>query len=165
MKTDILLDYKINKENSTIEIVREYENSLELLWRAWTESELLEQWWAPKPWRAKTKTLDFEEGGVWHYAMLGPSGEKHWGKATYLEIIPQKSFTTSDGFCDESGELDPEFPETLWHCTFSPKEDKVRVKVTLTFSKTADLEKTIKMGFLEGFTSGLNQLGELLSSL
>lgn len=165
MKTDILLDYKINKENSTIEIVREYESSLELLWRAWTESELLEQWWAPRPWRAKTKTLDFKEGGVWHYAMLGPNGEKHWGKATYKEIITQRSFTASDGFSDENGVLDPKLPETLWHCSFNTKGDKVRVKVILKFNKATDLEKTIKMGFLEGFTSGLNQLGELLSSL
>ena len=45
--------------NKKITITRNFDSQPEHVWRAWTESELLDQWWAPKPWRTETKTLDF----------------------------------------------------------------------------------------------------------
>lgn len=58
--------------NKQIKVTRYFDASLELVWRTWTESELLEQWWAPHPFKAITKHMDFREGGYWLYYMLGP---------------------------------------------------------------------------------------------
>lgn len=162
---NLLFDFTVNKENNTIHVKREFNANLELVWQAWTTAELLDQWWGPKPWRAETKTMDFQEGGFWHYAMVSPEGEKHWAKASYISIIKEKSFTAKDGFCDENGTMNPAFPQNLWKNSFIPKENKVQVDITLTFDTLADLEKTIEMGFKEGFTMGLNQLDELLLRL
>ncbi len=35
-------------------ITREFSASQAEVWKAWTESHLLDQWWAPKPWKAVT---------------------------------------------------------------------------------------------------------------
>lgn len=165
MNNNLLFDFSVNKENKTIHIKREFDADLELVWKAWTTSELLDQWWGPKPWRAETKTMDFREGGFWHYAMVGPEGEKHWSKASYITIEKEKSFTAKDGFCDENGTMNSAFPQNLWENNFIPKENKVQVDMILIFDTLDDLETTIEMGFKEGMTMGLEQLDELLSTL
>lgn len=164
MNSKLLFDFAVDKENKTIQVIREFDAALDVVWRAWTESELLDQWWGPKPWRAETKLMDFREGGHWLYAMVGPENEKHWSKASYLSIKSKKSFTARDGFSDEDGVMNPEFPQNLWESHFSATDNnQTRVDVMLTFDSMEDLEKTIEMGFKEGFTMGLQQLDELLS--
>lgn len=165
MKNNLLFDFSVNKENKTIHVKREFDANLGLVWRAWTTAELLDQWWGPKPWRAETKTMNFQEGGSWHYAMVGPEGERHWAKASYSSIVEEKSFSGIDGFCDENGKMNPDFPQNLWENVFTAAGKQVLVNVTLTFDKLEDLEQTIAMGFKEGFTIGLNQLDELLETL
>jgi uncharacterized protein YndB with AHSA1/START domain len=64
--------------NNKLNVTREFDATVEQLWEAWTTSELLEQWWAPKPWKAKTKSMDFRNRGKWFYAMAGPDGTKQW---------------------------------------------------------------------------------------
>lgn len=165
MKSNLLFDFTVNKENNTIHIQREFDADLGLVWKAWTSAELLDQWWGPKPWRAETKTMDFREGGSWLYAMVGPEGEKHWSRSDYITIVKEKSFTQKDGFCDENGTMNPAFPQNLLENSFSQKENKVKVDMLLTFDKLEDLETTLAMGFKEGMTIDFDQLDELLSTL
>ncbi len=165
MNSNLLFDFIVDKENNTIHIKREFDANLELVWQAWTTAELLDQWWGPKPWRAETKTMDFREGGFWLYAMVSPEGEKHWSKADYITIVKEKSFTQKDGFCDEHGTMNPEFPQNLSENSFSQKGNRVQVDMLLTFDTLADLETTLAMGFKEGMTTDFNQLDELLLQL
>lgn len=157
--------FTVNRENNTILVTREFNATLPLVWKAWTTAELLDQWWGPQPWRTETLHMDFREGGYWLYAMVGPKGERHWGRADYYTIVPEKSFTAKDGFSDEEGTMNPALPQNLWETRFSVTGSGVRVDVTFTFDKLDDLEQNIAMGFREGFTTGLNQLDALLSTL
>ena len=81
MSFNLAFDFSVNKENNTINVKRVFAAALPLVWDAYTNSEILDQWWAPKPWKARTKTMDFREGGHWLYAMgsaffrSGPSYE------------------------------------------------------------------------------------------
>ncbi|HEY0668143.1 MAG TPA: SRPBCC domain-containing protein [Sphingobacteriaceae bacterium] len=165
MKNNLLIDFSVNKENNTIHVKREFDANLELVWKAWTTAELLDQWWGPKPWRAETKTMDFREGGSWLYAMVGPNGEKHWSKVNYISIVKEKSFAAKDGFCDENGNMNTAFPQNIWENNFYAKGSTTEVDMLLTFDALSDLEKTIEMNFKEGFTLGLQQLDELLLKL
>lgn len=165
MNSNLLFDFIVNKENKTIHITREFAANLELVWQAWTTAELLDQWWGPKPWRAETKTMDFREGGFWHYAMVSPEGEKHWSKTTFLTIKKEKSFASKGGFSDENGTINPVLPQNLWENNFIPKDNKVQVDMLLTYDTLDDLEKEIAMGFKEGMTIDFQQLDELLLTL
>ena len=55
-------------------VVREFQAPVEQVWKAWTEPSLLDEWWAPRPWKAITKRMDFQPGGTWLYVMAGPNG-------------------------------------------------------------------------------------------
>ena len=90
MKSNLLFDFTVNKENKTIHIKREFDASIELVWKAWTKAELLDQWWAPKPYHIETKSLDIRVGGMWLYAMVSPENEKMWCKADYKAIESRK---------------------------------------------------------------------------
>jgi uncharacterized protein YndB with AHSA1/START domain len=149
--------------NKSILISREFNAPLKNVWRAYTESELLEQWWAPKPWRAETKSMNFTVGGYWLYAMVGPDNSKHWGRANYLAINPLVNFEVEDAFCDEEGNMNTELPVTKWNIIFTESNTGTKIEVKLIFGTEADLQKLVEMGFEQGFSIGLNQLEELLN--
>lgn len=148
--------------NKKLKVVREFEASVEEVWKAWTEQELLDQWWAPKPWKAKTKKMDFSEGGVWLYSMVGPDGTEIYCRVDFRTIASQKSFTFVDTFCDENGNPTTEFPSMQWKNEFTAIAGGTRVEVEISFSSEADLEKIIELGFKEGFTAAHGNLDELL---
>lgn len=145
-------------------ITRHFNAPVDQVWKAWTESSLLDQWWAPKPWKAKTKRMEFREGGTWLYAMEGPDGATAWCRVDYQEIVPQQSFSAQDSFCDEEGNPTQEFPSMHWVNEFMPVNEGTKVKVTISFASEADLEKIIEMGFEEGFTAAHGNLDELLKT-
>ncbi|SFF02382.1 PhnB protein [Chitinophaga sp. CF118] len=145
-------------------VVRSFGAQLDHVWKAWTESEILDQWWAPKPYRAETKTMDFREGGFWLYCMVGPEGDRTWCRVDYKTIELLKTITSTDRFCDENGNENRDFPAMDWRKEFSQTGDDTTVKVEVTFAKDSDMETIIKMGFQEGFTAGLSNLDHYLST-
>ncbi|MBP7134373.1 SRPBCC domain-containing protein [Patescibacteria group bacterium] len=148
----------------TITVERTFAAPRARVWEAWTKSELLEKWWAPKPWIAVTKTFDFREGGHWHYYMQGPDGTKAWCWIGYETIDAENSFTARDAFCDENAVLAEGGPNMHWLNVFQDQGEATHVTATITFASEADMEKIIAMGFEEGFSMGLGNLDELLAS-
>ena len=149
----------------TIQITRSFKAPLNKVWRAFTEKELLDQWWGPQPWRAETKHMDFREGGYWLYAMVGPEGEKHWSRADFQTIEPMISIKGKDGFCDENGTMNTEMPVTEWTNVFTETAEGTTVTNTLLFESEKDLQTMVDMGFEQGYSMGLNQLEALLDSM
>ena len=147
-----------------IHVIREFNAPIETVWKAWTDPGILEKWWGPKPWVAKTKSMDFKVGGAWLYAMEGPDGQKHWSYVKFTAIEPGKRFTTDALFSDENGNVTPGAPVGHWDNKFVAVGDKTKVVVDLSFDEETDFKMLVEMGFEGGFTMGLNQLDELLAS-
>jgi uncharacterized protein YndB with AHSA1/START domain len=150
--------------NKKITVVREFDAPIDQVWEAWTVAELLDQWWAPRPWKAVTVSMDFRDGGSWLYYMQGPEGEKHYCRADYSHIVPGISYQVQDAFTDENGVPNGGAPSMHWHNVFSASGDGTKVTVEITFEKAEDLETIIQMGFQEGFTAANGNLDELLAS-
>nr|WP_295929112.1 SRPBCC domain-containing protein [uncultured Dyadobacter sp.] len=162
MKSNLLMNFSVDKENNRVNVEREFAAPVGKVWAAWTQSELLDQWWAPRPWKARTKSMDFSEGGAWLYAMVGPEGEEHWAKVEYKAIDPQKQFKANDAFCDENGTINTEFAQAIWTNTFTEANGTTTVSVAIQYDKYEDIEQMMQMGFQEGFTMALGNLDELL---
>ena len=143
--------------------VREFDAPPEEVWKAWTEKDILDKWWAPKPWQAKTKTMDFREGGTWLYSMAGPDGTESFCRADFKTIVQNKSYTGDDAFCDENGNITHDIPGMHWKSEFSATDTGTKVRVEITFDSEEDMEKIIEMGFEEGFTAAHGNLDELLA--
>ncbi len=164
MNKAILFNFDVDKENKKINVERSFDAPIDLVWAAWTDSEILDQWWAPKPWRAETKSMNFSEGGRWHYCMIGPEGEKHWSLFDYEKISPLRCFSGRDAFCDEQGVISKDQPRSSWENTFADEDDTTTVRIEIRFEALEDLEAIIEMGFKEGFTMGLENLDQYISS-
>lgn len=161
---NLTFDFAVDKTNNTINVKREFAADLDLVWEAWTNPEILDEWWAPKPYKTETKTMDFRVGGFWLYAMLSPEGERHWCRADYKHIDYQKSFSGLDAFCDENGKENENFPRALWNNTFSQEGETTQVNITISYNSLADLEKIVALGFKEGFTMALGNLDQYIEA-
>jgi len=62
----------------------------ELIWRAWTEPELLKPWFCPLPWKAMDCEIDLRPGGIFRTTMQSPEGREFPNTGCYLEVIPDK---------------------------------------------------------------------------
>ncbi|MFA5418859.1 MAG: SRPBCC domain-containing protein [Bacteroidales bacterium] len=164
MNSNLKFDFKVNKNNNTVNVEREFAANLELVWEAWTNPEILDQWWAPKPYRTKTKSMDFREGGRWLYAMISPENETHWCINDYHKIVYQSMFSGQDAFCDENGVINKEMPRTLWTNEFNENGETTLVNITARYDSLADLEKIIELGFKEGFTMALENLDQYIEA-
>jgi len=163
MKNDLLFDFTVDKSTKKVFINREFDADLSLVWDAFTKQEILDQWWAPKPWASKTKVMNFEVGGRRFYAMVSPEGHERWSIQKYTSISPKTNFKMLNAFADK--DENPELPGSEWDLNFSEQNGTTKVSVTIYNESLTRMEKMIEMGFKEGFTMTLKSLEELLTSL
>lgn len=165
MKATLQFDFIADKEKNTITVRREFAAKRQLVWDCHTKAELLEKWFAPKPFTAKTKSMEFKEGGHWIYAMVDPDGKEYWGRAEYIKIKPIDYYQTKDGFADENGNVNQELPVARWDVTFSDKGSHTVVETVVTYNSLQEIETVMNMGMKEGLASTLENLDELLLTL
>ena len=165
MTNTLLFDFTVDKARKTVFVNREFNAGLSLVWDAFTKQEILDQWWAPKPWVSKTKFMDFTVGGRRFYAMVSPEGQEHWSIQEFTSITPKTNFNFFDAFSDKDENITTELPSSDWNIDFKETEEVTTVCITIKHKTLDDLEKIIEMGFKEGFTMTLNDLENLLRTL
>ena len=163
MTNTLLFDFTVDKTAKTVFVNREFAADLSLVWDAFTKQEILDQWWAPKPWVSKTKFMNFEVGGRRFYAMVSPEGQEHWSIQKYTSISPKTNFKMLNAFADK--DENPKMPGSDWDLNFREGAGTTKVSITIYNESLARMEEMIEMGFKEGFTMTLNYLENLLTTL
>ena len=163
MNSHLLFDFTVDKPSKMVFINREFDAELSLVWDAFTKPEILDQWVAPKPWTAKTKSMNFEVGGKRFYAMVSPEGQEHWSIQEYTSISPKTNFKMLNAFADQEG--NPDLPGSEWEYNFSEQNGITTVRIAIYNESLARLEKMIEMGFTQGFKMSIDNLEKLLTSL
>jgi uncharacterized protein YndB with AHSA1/START domain len=159
----LLFDFTVDKATKTVFVTKEFDADLPLVWDAFTKPEILDQWWAPRPWASKTKVMDFKVGGRRFYAMVSPEGQEHWSIQKYTSITPKTNFKYLNAFADK--DENPQLPGSDWDLNFSEQDGITKVSITIYNESLERMEKMIEMGFQGGFTMTLNYLDELLETL
>ncbi len=168
MDNHLLFDFSIDKSSKTVNITREFNAERALVWDAFTKKELLDQWGAPEPFKARTKFMDFKVGGKRFYAMVSPEGHERWVLQTYTAIEPKTNFKLYNAFSDENENPEPAGSE--WDYTFSEQKSgagqvTTTVHIRIYNDSLERMERMIEMGFKEGFTMTILNLEKLLTSL
>lgn len=161
MKTQIHTDF----EKLTFQAKREFDAPIALVWRAYTEKELLDRWWAPKPWSTETISMDFRKDGKWVYDMVGPNGERNRGVQIFSEIVFEEYFSGIDAFVDQDGNINESMPVANWKNTFLETEKGTIVIVDARYPSRDALEFVIKMGMDKGVSMAHDNLSEVLETL
>ncbi|MCS0493713.1 SRPBCC family protein [Ancylobacter sp. MQZ15Z-1] len=146
-----------------LELRREVDVSPQLVWRAWTEPELLMKWFTPAPWRTTACELDLRPGGRFRTRMEGPEGEVHDSTGCVLALVPGSYLLFTDalgpgfrplgsGFMTASVEITPTDGGTLYvaRAVHKDAEDKARHEA---------------MGFHQGWSTAFDQLVAMVRSL
>ncbi len=163
MTNHLLFDFTVDKASKTVYVTKEFDADLSLVWDAFTKQEILDQWWAPKPFMSKTKAMDFKVGGRRFYAMVSPEGAEMWQLQKYTSISPKTNFKFFSVFADK--DENPALTGSDWDLNFSEQNSKTKVSITIYNDSLERLEKMIEMGFKEGFTMTINELENLLPTL
>lgn len=161
---NLLFDFTVDKSTKTVLITREFNAKLAIVWDAFTKAELLDQWWAPKPYLSKTLKMDFKVGGRRFYAMLNPEGvEMGWHIQEYTSINPKTNFKFLSVFADK--DENPNLPGSDWDLNFTEQNGLTKVSISIYNQSLERMERMIEMGFKEGFTMTLNELESVLTSV
>lgn len=129
-------------------ISRVFDAPRALVWRAFTEAEMMQQWWGPKGVKILASKMDLRPGGIYHYGMQTPDGQVMWGRMVYREIAPPERIVFINSFSDEKGGLSrhplaPQWPlEMLSIFTFE-EQPGGKTKFTVHWTPhNATLEET-----------------------
>jgi uncharacterized protein YndB with AHSA1/START domain len=163
MKNSLLCDFTVDKATCMVFVKREFDAGLSLVWDAFTKQEILDQWWAPKPWISKTKYMDFKVGGRRFYAMVSPDGQEAWQIQDFTSISPKTNFKYLSVFADK--DENPHLPGSNWDLNFSEQNGITKVSISIHNESLERLEAMLEMGFIEGFTATLNDLEQLLITI
>jgi uncharacterized protein YndB with AHSA1/START domain len=136
----------------------------EKLFRAWTQPELLKQWFAPLPFTTPHAELDVRPGGSSVIVMRGPDGTDYPNRGVYLEVVENERLVTTDAFT--SAWQPSEKPFMTLILTF---EDigggRTRYTARVRHWTVEDREMHEKMGFHEGWGTCADQLAALVARL
>jgi uncharacterized protein YndB with AHSA1/START domain len=156
--TTSLFDFTVDKTAKTVFVSMQFDADLSLVWDAYTKPEILDQWWAPKPYISKTKFMDFKVGGRRFYAMVSPEGQERWAVQKYTSITPKTNFKIFNAFADENENL--QLPGSDWDLNFSEQDGTTTVSVSI-YNESLDRMESL----LEGFKGGMNATFENLKNL
>ncbi len=158
---NLQFDFTVDKSTNTVLVDREFDAEISLVWDAFTKQEILDQWWAPKPYESKTIKMDFKVGGRRFYAMISPEGQEiGWHIQDYTSISPKTNFKYLSVFADK--DENPHLPGSNWDLNFSEENNITKVSISIYNESLERMEQMLEMGFKEGFTATLNELAILL---
>ncbi|GAA5482723.1 SRPBCC family protein [Haloferula sargassicola] len=147
-----------------LSISREIEVAREKLFRCWTEVELLDEWFCPKPYRTRHTVIEPHTGGRLDTEIFGPDGDAFPNVGVFLEVVENERLVWTDAY--RAG-WEPN--EKLFMTGIATFEDLGggRTRYTMAarhWSKEA-MEKHLAMGFRDGWEKSADQLVELAKTL
>jgi uncharacterized protein YndB with AHSA1/START domain len=137
-----------------------------LVWRAWTEPELLKPWFCPLPWKTIDCEIDLRPGGIFHTTMQSPEGREFPNSGCYLEIIPQTKLVWTNALLSgfrpslpvaTCGSDDVNFMFTA-SIELADHAGGTRYSATVLHADEAGCKKHAAMGFEGGWGAALDQL-------
>ena len=134
------------------------------LFRAWTEPELIKQWFAPQPWTTPVVQTDVRPGGSTLIVMRGPDGTEFPNRGVYLEVVANERLVFTDAY---TRAWEPSAKPFMTGILTFEKGDsgKTRYTARVLHWSVADREAHEKMGFHQGWGKCTDQLEALVAKL
>jgi uncharacterized protein YndB with AHSA1/START domain len=133
------------------------------LYRAWSEPELLKQWFAPLPYTTPVAELDVRVGGATLIVMRSPEGNELPHRGVYLEVVPNERLVFTDAYTEAWEPSQRPFMTVI--VTFADEAGKTRYTARVRHWSVADRETHEKMGFHAGWGQCADQLAALAAKL
>lgn len=144
-------------------LVRTIDSPPEKLFRAWTEPELLMQWFNPRPWTVSVAQTDLRIGGSSLIIMHNPEGAKFPNQGVYLEVVKNERIVFIDAYTKVWDPSEKPFMTAI--TTFEAMGDKTKYTARVLHWSVAVWEEHEKMVFHQGWSQATDQLAALVNTL
>jgi uncharacterized protein YndB with AHSA1/START domain len=152
-----------------VELERVYDASPKTVWKAWTDPELLKQWWGPDNVTIPECEVDLRVGGRFYIVMeageaMGPYKGTLWpmeAEFTVVEPYSQLSYSAKAWVGMEQNEQST--IEQATEITFVEDAGKTKVKVKAVIHKAGPGGGMAVEGMRAGFTQQLEKLNVFLA--
>jgi uncharacterized protein YndB with AHSA1/START domain len=147
--------------NRELSLTRIINAPREKVFRAWTDAELLKQWFAPLPWTTPRAELDVRPGGSNLVVMRGPDGQEFPNRGVYLEVVKNERIVITDAYSTAWEPAEKPFMTVI--LTFEDQGGQTKYTATVRHWTVADREAHEKMGFHTGWGQCTDQLAALVT--
>lgn len=142
-----------------IDMSREFDAPVGLLYRAYTEPELLKQWLGPRKYEMVIEEYDLRDGGRWRYIHRAEDGGEHGFHGVFHG--PQ----SIDGMLQTFEYEGAPGHVSLDRLTFEDRGGRTVVRTHSTFESVEDRDAMVEAGMATGVNEGFERLDELLARL
>ncbi len=139
-----------NPVRQEVNITRVFDAPRELVFKLWTDPELVEKWWGPKDFTNPVCELDAKVGGVIRIVMQGPDGTKYPTRGVFNEITEPERIVFTNVKEDDEGNAELEVVNTV---TFTEENGKTK----MTLKAVVVMETPAACGSVNGMNVGWNQ--------
>src|SRR5688572_12261666 len=151
-------------ETLTMTLEAEFDASAERVWQLWADPRQLERWWGPPTYPATFTRHDLTPGSRVEYHMTGPGGDQPRGWWDIVEVDPPSTLVFRDGFANEDGSPNPDFPVTTIHMSIADiGGGRTRMSIQSRFPTAQAMEQLVAMGMVDGLTQAVGQIDAILA--
>jgi len=140
-----------------IVITRVFDAPREIVFRAYTDPNLIPQWWGPKSLTTTVAKMDVKPGGVWRFVQRDAHGNEYAFNGVYHEILPPQRLVHTFEFEGMPGHV---LLETV---TFEEFEDKTKLTDKSVFQTVEDRDGMLKSGMEKGAVETMDRFAEELA--
>ncbi|QEO09491.1 SRPBCC family protein [Protaetiibacter larvae] len=152
-------------EALTLTVVADFPVPVERLWGAFADPRKLERFWGPPGYPATFDRYELRPGGIAHYWMTSPEGERFYGRWDFSEIEEPDRIVVLDSFADAEGEIDTSVPSGRMTLLFESTATGSRLTAVSESPTLEALEQVLAMGQAEGMREAFGQLDVVLAEL
>jgi uncharacterized protein YndB with AHSA1/START domain len=145
--------------DTQILITREFDAPARLVYRAWTEPELVRRWWSGDRGKVTSVDIDLRVGGSWRFVMTANAGFEVAFHGEYREIAPAERMAWTEVF---EGVPDAEALATV---TFTEAAGLTTVQMLVQHTSQQHRDMHINSGMEDGLQEALDQLEQVAQSL
>ena len=157
-------DVQRDLDTLTLTITADFAAPPARIWQVYADPRQLEKVWGPPSYPATVVDHDLRPGGRMTYFMTGPDGDKHAGYWQITAVAKPTGFAFVDGFADLDFNPNPELPVSKNVFTFAEHGGGTRATYVSTYESADALQTVLDMGVVEGASSAINQIDELIAS-
>jgi uncharacterized protein YndB with AHSA1/START domain len=142
-------------------MTRIFDAPRELVFKLWTESGHVAQWWGPTGFTNPVCELDLRPGGEIRIHMRAPNGAVHPMKAVFQEIVEPERLVFMSSALDENGNS---MFDVLSTAIFAEQHGKTLLTLQLHVIKTTASALHYLKGMEAGWTQTFDRLGDYVAS-
>lgn len=157
-------DVQHDMDNLTLTIVADFAAPPARIWEVYSDARQLERVFGPPTYPATFVDHSLTPGSRSTYFMTSPEGEKFAGIWDLTTVEEPTGFTFEDAFADADFNVKTDLPVSKNSYAFTAHDGGTRATYVSTYTSADDLQQVLDMGVVEGASSAINQIDDLVAA-